>query len=164
MNIMEYVKEHWQAILTITGSIVIIASIPVQIWLAKRKPKKPESEKIGYKLGIRIRNLGWKIEEILQIPGKRQTRAELVDLVTSINASMRISRDILACHQSMLIELKKETNTPMTQEQIEKFSIDYFIPLRDLLDEISNKKRNIEKRTWEGIEPCYENEKIKKRI
>ena len=165
MSIIRFLHEYWGATIAIATIIGIAINILIRIWSVKRKPDKPESEKIGYELKIKIRNfLIWKIKEILQIPGKRQTRAELVDIVTSIDASIRIIRDILAHHQSILIDLKKETNTPMTQEQIETYYIDYTKPLREMIEEASYKRDNIETRTWKGIKPCDGNKKIKKRI
>ena len=164
MSIIRFLHEYWGAATTITAIVATIAGILIKIWSVKRRPDKPESEKIGHKLGIRIRNLGWKIKPILQILGKRQTRAELVDLVTSIDASMRIIRDILSHHHSILIDLKKETNNPMTQEQIEAYYIRYTRLLIEMIEEVNHKKYKIESRTWEGIKPCHENENIKKRI
>lgn len=163
MSIIRFLHEYWGAATTITAIVATIAGILIKIWSVKRRPDKPESEKIGYKLGIRIRNLGRKIKPILQIPGRRQTRAELVDIVTSINASMRIVRDILSHHHSILIDLKKETNSPMTQEQIDYY-IRYTILLGEMIKEVNLKKYKIENRRWEGIEPRHESEKIKKRI
>ncbi len=164
MSIMRFLHEYWGAVTAITAIVATIAGVIVGIWSVKRRPDKPESEKIGYKLGIRIQNLGWKIKKILQIPGRRQTRAELVDLVTSIDASIKIIRDILVQHQSILIDLKKETNNPMTEEQIEAHYLRYTRPLREMIEEASHKRYNIENRTWEGIKPCHENENNKKRI
>ena len=142
----------------------IVAAI-ITIWSVKRNPDKPESEKIGHKLGIRIRNLDRKIKLIRQRRlGKRQTRAELVDIATSIDASLTMIREILVRHQEVLIDLKEETNNPMTKEQIEAHRIRSSIRLKNMIQEVSDKKREIENRIWEGIEPYDENEKVKKRI
>ena len=162
MSIIRFLHEYWGAVIAIATIVGMIGLIAVQIWSAKRKPDKPESEKIGHKLRFRIWLLGRKIKPILQ--RKRQTRAELVDIVTSIDASMRIVRDILSHHHSILIDLKKETNSPMTQEQIDAYYIRYTRLLGEMIKEVNLKKYKIENRTWEGIKPCHENEKIKKRI
>ena len=163
MSIIRFLHEYWGAVIAITTIVATIAAILITIWSVKRRPDKPESEKIGYKLKSKIRKPIWKIKEILQMPGKRQTRAELVDLVTSIDASIRTIRGILAYHHNILIDLKKETNNPMTEEQIETYYITFTRLLKEL-DEASAKRYNIENRTWKGIKPYNEKDKTKKRI
>ncbi len=167
MSIIEFLIEYKDTIgliAGILGAIGAIGAIAVGIWAAKRKPDKPESEKIRHKLKIKIRDLGWKIEKISQILGRRQTRAELVDLSGSINDSLEAIRRILALHHQSLIDLKEDINKPMTQEQIETYFISYAKPLRDMIDEAHMKKSKIEGRRWEGIEPRGKDEKIRKRI
>ena len=164
MSIINFLDEHWGAVIAIATMLVSIGLIGVQIWSTKRKPDKPESEKIGYKLKIKIRNLGWKIKKIPQILGRRQTRAELVDLSGSINGSLETIKGILALHHQRLIDLKKDINKPMTEEQIDTYSKHYAKPLREMIEEANKKKYDIERRTWKGMKPHYKNEKIRKRI
>ena len=157
MDIVRFLKEYADLI-TIALAIV---SIMVVWWRSSRKPDKPESEKIGHKLKIKILQLGWKIKKILHILGRRQTRAELLDLSQSINSSLAAIRDILRLHSQSLIDLKKGINKPMTKEELE----DYYLrtqALEKMIDEAIRKWSSIEGRCWEGM---YKKDgKIKKRI
>ena len=161
MDIVRFLKEY-EFLIMIALAIVTIAlaivSIMVAWWLSSRKPDKPESEKIGHKLKIKILQLGKKILHIL---GRRQTRAELLDLSQSINSSLAAIRDILRLHSQSLIDLKKGINEPMTKEGLE----DYYLrthALEKMIDEAIRKWSSIEGRCWEGM---YKKDgKIKKRI
>ena len=157
MDIVRFLKEY-EFLITIALAIV---SIMVAWWLSSRKPDKPESEKIGHKLKIKILQLGRKIKKILHILGRRQTRAELLDLSQSINSSLAAIRDILRLHSQSLIDLKKGINKPMTKEELE----DYYLrtqALEKMIDEAIRKWSSIEGRCWEGM---YKKDgKIKKRI
>ena len=164
MSIMRFLHEYWGAVVAIVAIFGTIGLIVVQIWSAKRKPDKPESEKIGYKLKITIRNLGWKIKNIPQILGRRQTRAELVDLSGSINGSLETIQRILALHHQSLIDLKKDINKPMTEEQMDTHFKSYTKPLREMIEEANKKRYDIAHRSWKGMKPLYRDEKIRKRI
>ena len=96
-----------------------------------------------------------------QTLGRRQTRAELLDLSQSINSSLAAIRDILRLHSRSLIDLKKGINKPMTKEELE----DYYLrtqALEKMIDEAIRKWSSIEDRYWKGM---YKKDgKIKKRI
>ena len=165
MNIVRFLNEHWGAVIAIATILVSIGLIGVQIWSTKRKPDKPdkpESEKIGYKLKIKIQNLDRGIKKILQqILGRRQTRAELLDLSQNIYSSLAAIRDILRLHHQDLKDLEEDINKPMTKEQKEAYHIAYH-KLTKSLDMINARLSSIEGRDWKGM---YDKDgKIRKRI
>ena len=162
MSIIRFLHEQWGAVVAIATILGIIGLIAVEIWSTKRKPGKPESEKIGYKLKIKIRNLGWKIKKILQqILGRRQTRAELLDLSQNIYRSLAAIQDILRLHHQDLKDLEEDINKPMTKEQKEAYYIAYN-KLTKSLDMINAHWSSIEGRYWRGM---YDKDgKIRKRI
>ena len=162
MSIIKFLDEHWGAVIAIATMLVSIGLIGVQIWSTKRKPDKPESEKIGYKLKIKIQNLDRGIKKILQqILGRRQTRAELLDLSQNIYSSLAAIRDILRLHYQDLKDLEEDINKPMTKEQKEAYHIAYH-KLTKSLDMINARWSSIEGRDWKGM---YDKDgKIRKRI
>ena len=167
MSIIKFLHEHRDAVIIAIATTIlgIIGTIIVEKWSAKRKPDKPESEKIGHKLKIKILQLGWKMKKILQqILGRRQTRAELLDLSQNIYRSLAAIRDILRLHHQDLKDLEEDINKPMTKEQIDVYSKRYAEPLKEEVDNAYQKKYDIERRNWKGIKPRDKNKKIRKRI
>ena len=129
----------------------IIAGIIVKKWSV-----------IVEKLKIKIQNLGRGIKKILQqILGRRQTRAELLDLSQNIYRSLAAIRDILRLHHQDLKDLEEDINKPMTKEQKEAYHIAYN-KLTKSLDMINAHLSSIEGRYWRGM---YDKDgKIRKRI
>ena len=158
MSIIRFLHEQWGAVVAIATILGIIGLIAVQIWSTKRRPDKPESEKIGHKLKIEIRNFGWKMKKIL---GRRQTRAELLDLSQNIYNSLAAIRNILQLNSQSLQDLKEDINKPMTEEQKEAYYIAHN-KLTKSLDMIKANWNTIESRGWKGM---YKKDgKIRKRI
>ena len=168
MSIIKFLHEHRDAVIIAIATTIlgIIGTIIVEKWSAKRKPDKPESEKIGHKLKIKILQLGWKMKKILQQTlqqtlGRRQTRAELLDLSQSINSSLAAIRNILQLNSQSLQDLKEDINKPMTEEQKEAYYIAHN-KLTKSLDMINAHWSSIEGRYWRGM---YDKDgKIRKRI
>ena len=164
MSIIKFLHEHRDAVIIAIATTIlgIIGTIIVAKWFAKRKPDKPESEKIGHKLKIKILQLGWKMKKILQqILGRRQTRAELLDLSQNIYNSLAAIRNILKLNSQSLQDLKEDINKPMTEEQKEAYYIAHN-KLTKSLDMIKANWNTIESRGWKGM---YKKDgKIRKRI
>ena len=96
-----------------------------------------------------------------QILGRRQTRAELLDLSQNIYNSLAAIRNILQLNSQSLQDLKEDINKPMTEEQKEAYYIAHN-KLTKSLDMIKANWNTIESRGWKGM---YKKDgKIRKRI
>ena len=153
MNIVRFLNEH---LATIIAGIIVAGIAGIAGIIFKKRSV------IIDKLQIKIRNLGWKMKKILQqILGRRQTRAELLDLSQNIYSSLAAIQDILRLHHQDLKDLEEDINKPMTKEQKEAYYIAYN-KLTKSLDKINRNRSSIEGRYWGGM---YDKDgKIRKRI
>ena len=157
MDIVRFLNEHLETIIGRVIAGIIVAGIAGIAGIIFKKRSV-----IIDKLQIKVRNLGWKMKKILQqILGRRQTRAELLDLSQSINDSLAAIRAILRLHNRSLQDLKEDINKPMTQEQKDVYGI-ALNRLTKSLEMIGRKWSSIEDRDWKGMDK--KDGKIRKRI
>ena len=152
MDIVRFLNEHWE---TVIGGIIatVIGGIIVKYWSVIIEKLKIE----------RLLQLVWKtiIKKCYKCVGKRQTRAELLDLSQSINDSLAAIRHILILNYQSLQALKEDINKPMTEEQEDAYNTAYY-NLRKSLEATDWKWSRIEGRHWEGMDD--KDGKVRKRI
>ena len=136
------------AILTAIG--VLIAGI------AARK----EIRKV---IGPITRAIKEQANKIRKIPGKRQTRAELIDIANSIQYLAHEIEVALRGHHTLINQINNKMENPLTQEYLDKKG-EAIENIRDKQDKLWAKINKIEHRNWQGIETYYSNKKPQKRI
>ena len=144
-----------QLLLTIIG--VTITTIGVIIAAIKaRKDIKYIAGRIRYKTGLQI-------DRIRKIRGKRQTRAELIDVANSILGLTYDIEQALRGHHTMLRKINDEIGNPITEDYLnDKGKI--IESIREKQHKLYSKVDSIKHRNWKGTETYYPNEKPQKRI
>ena len=144
-----------QLLLTIIG--VTITTIGVIIAAIKaREDIKHIAGRIKYKTGL-------KIDSVRKIPGKRQTRAELIDVTRDIQSLFYQIEEALRAHHTLITKINNETGKTIKQEHLnEKGKI--IEDIKERQTKLYSKMARIKHRTWKGTETHYPDEKPQKRI
>ncbi len=144
-----------QLLLKIAG--LIITAIGVTITAIKaRKDIKHIIGRIRYKTGLQI-------DRISKIPGKRRSRAELVDTANTIQQLAYDIEDALRGQHTLITKINNEIGNPITQDLLNEKGkrIEH---VKETREKLGSKVQSIKSRNWKGTETYYSKEKPRKRI